>query len=755
MNRNTGYGLYHAKRACGALVLIALIAMPVPADTVPTDARTEARIDALLARMTLDQKLGQLTQQWGGLVQNVNPDAQKREQGELDALVREGKVGSFLGAHGAAYVNRLQKIATEQSKLKIPLIIGNDVIHGYRTIFPIPLAEACSFDLAGIEHAARVAATEARSAGTHWTFAPMVDIARDPRWGRVAEGAGEDPWWGSRVAAARVRGFQGRSLRDADAVAACAKHFAAYGAAEGGRDYNTVDLSMATLRDVYLPPFHAAVQAGAATLMSAFNEINGIPATANTLTLQHILRDEWGFNGFVVSDWGSVQEMVTHGFARDNAHAALLAIQAGVDMDMSSFAYRTHLGQLVRDHQLDESVIDRAVRRILRVKFALGLFDDPYSDPAVESAVTLCDAHRKAARSMAANSIVLLKNDGNLLPIPADTATIAVIGPQADSPIDALGTWAAIGRPEDAVSVLAGIRERLPKKTKLLYAQGCDTRGNRTDGFDNAITTARQSDLVIMVLGEDRQMSGEGHSRAHLNLPGQQLELLKRVYETKTPVVVVLVTGRPLAIEWTADHVPAIVVAWQLGVEMGHAVADVLFGDVNPSGKLAMTFPRFVGQVPIHYDHKNTGRPAKKDERYTSKYIDVPWTPLYPFGYGLSYTTFAYDNLRLDRNKYNTDDTIRITVDITNTGQREGIEVVQLYVRDPVASRTRPVRQLRGVRRVPIAAGKTTTVQFDLSTDDLGFYRDDHHRGVEPGRFMLWVGPDADDGLEGEFEIVP
>lgn len=717
------------------------------------DPDNESKIQSLLDRMTLEQKLGQLTQQWGGLVQDVNPEARKRGQDELDGLVRGGLIGSYLGAHGAEYVNRLQTIATKEFELGIPLIIGNDVIHGYRTIFPIPLAQACSFDLSEIERAERVAATEARAAGTHWTFAPMVDISRDPRWGRVAEGSGEDPWLGARIAAARVRGFQGKSLRDPDAVVACAKHFVAYGSPEGGRDYNTVDISIQTLREIHLPPFEAAVNAGVGTLMSAFNEINGVPATAHPLTLKQVLRGEWGFEGFVVSDWGSVQEMVVHGFARDKAHAARLAIEAGVDMDMSSFAYRSHLGDAVKTGALDPAIVDRAVVRVLRMKFALGLFDDPFCDPEVEKSVTLCQDHRDAARSLAEKSIVLLKNDNNVLPLSRDISKLAVIGPLAESQADPLGTWSAEGKADDVVSVLQGIRKTVGSSTEVLFAPGSDVRGDSTDGIDRAVQIAQQADAVVMVLGEDKEMSGEGHCRVRLGLPGVQLQLLQAVHATGKPVVVVLMHGRPMAIGWTAKNVPAVLAAWHLGVEMGSAVANVLFGEVNPSGKLAMTFPRHVGQVPIYYAHKNTGRPPVENERYTSQYIDMPWTPLFPFGYGLSYTSYKYDNLALDKQSVGPAGSLKVTVNVTNTGKVPGVEIVQLYVRDLAAAQTRPVKQLRGFERVQLDPGQTATVSFDLSATDLGFYNELQQYIVEPGAFKLWVGPNSQEGLEADFEI--
>lgn len=742
--------------ACTALLGVLLAGAPYAAaegrapDLTPDDQR---RVEELLGQMTLEEKLGQLTQQTGGQVQGYNPGERNSKQEELFEAVREGRVGSFLNAHGAEYTNQLQRIAVEESRLRIPLILGNDVIHGFRTIFPIPLGEAASWDPALVEKAARVAAEEASAAGIRWTFAPMVDICRDPRWGRIAEGSGEDPYLGAAMAVARVRGFQGDGLSAKDSLVACAKHFAAYGGAEGGRDYNTVDISEQTLREVHLPPFKAAVDAGAGTLMSAFNEINGIPASANRLTLSTILRQEWGFDGFVVSDWTSVTEMVAHGFAADNAEAAEKAIAAGVDMDMSSFAYRTHLADSVRSGRLPEAVVDEAVRRILRMKIRLGLFERPYVDPQRERDVLLSAKNRALAREVAGKSIVLLRNEGGLLPLSDKIETLAVIGPLADSKRDPLGTWAVVGRPEDVVPVLDGIRASVSPGTKVLHARGCDVTGDSTEGFAAAVEVARQSDVVVMIVGETEYMSGEAHCRSSLDLPPIQLKLVQAVHATGVPVVVVLMNGRPMSISWMAEHVPAILNTWHLGVECGNATADVLFGDVNPGGKLPATFPRTVGQVPIYYNHKNTGRPPTND-RFTSKYIDLPSTPLYPFGHGLSYTQFAYDNLRVSPEKTGPEGRVAVSVEVTNVGEREGDEVVQLYIRDLVASMTRPVKELKGFERITLQPGQKRTVSFELTSEQLGFY-DRHVRYVvEPGRFKVWVGPNSAEGLEGRFEIV-
>jgi beta-glucosidase len=725
----------------------------VPAGApVGADDAVERRVEALVREMTLEEKLGQLTQKLGNEGQEGDPAGRGRKMEELLELARSGKVGSFLGAHDADYTNRLQRAAVEGTRLHVPLLLGNDVIHGYRTIFPIPLAEAAAWDPGLAERSARVAAAEARAAGTHWTFAPMVDVCRDPRWGRVAEGAGEDPYLGSLYAAARVRGFQGRDLADPDAVLACAKHFAAYGAAEGGRDYNSVDVSERTLREVYLPPFHAAVEAGVGSVMTAFNEIGGVPATANPLTLDRILRREWGFQGLVVSDWTSIPEMVTHGFARDDAQAAELAIRAGVDLEMSSTTYRDHLGKAVRAGKLSEQVIDTAVRRVLRAKGALGLFDRPFADPERERRELLSDGHRRAAREVAQRSIVLLKNDRDVLPLGEKVRSVAVIGPLADSRTAPLGTWSAFGRPEDVVSVLAGVTARAPAGTAVRHARGCDLDGGSKEGFAEAVRLAKGSDVALLVVGENEDLTGEGHSRSSLDLPGVQNELVQAVHATGTPVVVLLMGGRPLSVPWAAEHVPAILETWHLGVEHGRAVADVLFGDFNPGGKLPITFPRTVGQVPIYYNHKNTGRPPTA-ERYTSRYVDLPSTPLYPFGFGLSYTRFAYSNLRLSAAEVGPRDGLTVTVDVENAGGRPGDEVVQLYVRNRVADVTRPVKELKGFRRVTLRPGEKAAIALTFSGDELRYYDQGMRSVVGPGRYDVWVGPSSAEGLHGEFEV--
>ena len=706
---------------------------------------TDRLIDSLLARMTLEEKLGQL---------NL-PSVDGRPSAEQLDMVRRGQVGGFLNLTGAAATREAQQVAVTQSRLHIPLLLGYDVIHGYRTTFPIPLAEAATWDPAAAESTAHVAAREAAAAGVNWTFAPMVDIARDPRWGRIAEGSGEDPYLGSAMAAARVRGFQGGDLRATDAVLATAKHFAAYGGAEGGRDYNTVDVSDRTLREIYLPPFRAAVDAGVGSIMTAFNEIAGVPGTANRWLLTTVLRDEWRYPGFVVSDWTAIAELQAHGVAGSPAEAGKLALEAGVDMDMVSRIYLDDLPALVRAGRIPVATVDRAVRRILRAKVALGLFADPYHGASVEreQAVLLAPEHRALARRVADEAIVLLKNEVSLLPLAAARHTIAVIGPVADDPGAALGSWPGHGDPRDAVTVLAGLRERAGTAFDVRYAKGAGIVDTATAGFAEAVALARQADVAVVVMGEAGDMSGEAASRSTLGLPGVQEQLLEAVQATGTPVVLVLMSGRPLALPWAAEHVPAIVAAWALGVETGHAVADVLFGDVSPSGKLPVSVPRTVGQVPIYYNHKNTGRPPS-DVKWTSKYIDLPSSPLFPFGYGLSYTTFAYADLRLSAPRITPGQVVRVGVTVTNTGARPGAEVAQLYVRDEVASVTRPVRALAGFRRLALPPGASQRVEFVLTDRELGRYGQDMRFGVEPGRFRVFVGGSSVGGLEGEFEVV-
>jgi beta-glucosidase len=728
----------------------------------PRSADRGSRLaDSLLRLMTIEEKLGQLTMapaEWN----QTGPAAPAGGEQQ----VRDGRIGSFLSFWGAAPTRRMQRVAVEQSRLHIPLLFAHDVIHGWRTVFPVPLAEAASFDPAAVEGAARIAAVEATGYGVHWTFAPMVDIARDPRWGRVVEGSGEDPFLGSAMAAARVRGFQGRDLSAANTMLATPKHFAAYGAAEGGRDYNTADVSERSLWEVYLPPFEAAVRAGAGSIMAAFNDIGGTPAHASQWLLTDVLRRRWGFTGMVVSDWAGVEQLGAHGIAATRAEAAARALEAGVDIEMSTDLYRTDLPAAVRAGRVAPAAIDSAVHRVLRTKYALGLFDDPYrySDTLRERQVTLTPAHRAAARALARESIVLLKNDtlpggSPALPLRKDLKTLAVIGPLADDSASALGSWAGAGRAEDAVTLLAGIRAAV-RGTRVLYARGAPVDTVDVTGFAEAERLARTGDAVLLALGERADMSAEAASRASLDLPGAQLALAQAVIHAarsanpNKPVVAVLFNGRPLALQWLADSVSAIVETWFLGVEHGHAAADVLFGDYNPAGRLPVSFPRVTGQVPIYYSHKSTGRPPAENDHFTSKYIDVPWTPLWTFGHGLSYTTFSYANLRLSSDTLPAGDSVLVSVDVSNTGRRAGDEVIQTYLRDEAASVTRPVKALKGFRRLTLQPGETRTVTVTLRPDDLALYDLTMRKVVEPGTFIVSVGGSSSGGLEGRFRFV-
>ncbi|HMI36264.1 MAG TPA: beta-glucosidase BglX [Steroidobacteraceae bacterium] len=737
-------------RRCGALAAFWVLAMAANADVAPPpdEAAIAARVEALLAQMSLEEKVGQL-------VQMSNPDdatGPVTVRADRMQAVRSGGVGSVLNIVGAAQTRHYQELAL-QSRLHIPLLFAQDVIHGYKTGFPIPLAEAASWDLEAIRQAERVAATEAAAAGVHWTFAPMLDIARDPRWGRVMEGAGEDPYLGARIAAARVEGFQGSGLGALDSVMACAKHFAGYGAAVGGRDYNSVDMSLRQLWETYLPPFKAAADAGAATFMNSFNDLNGVPASANAYLVNDILKGRWNFQGFVVSDWGSIGEMVTHGFVADNREAAQAAINAGNDMDMESDAYGPHLAQLVTDGRVPLSRVDDAVRRILRLKFRLGLFDDPfrYSDLERERRVLNDPAHTQVARTMARESIVLLKNEGALLPLSPKLRTIAFIGPLVKAKQDNLGGWAMEAPGFDysklIVSQWEGLQQRLGPGTRLLYARGSDIDSAATDGFAEAVAVAKRADLVILSVGESRDMSGEAKSRSNLHLPGVQEELIKAVQATGKPVVVLINAGRPLVFEWTAEHVPAILYTWWLGSEAGHAIADVLTGDYNPSGKLPMSFPRSEGQIPVYYNHFNTGRPAsdEPDHGYRSSYLDLPVRPRYAFGHGLSYTSFRYDHLQLDRHQLRENDALTASFELTNTGATAGSETVQLYLRDKVASLVRPVQELKDFQKITLQPGESRTVRFVIDHDKLSFY-DAHLQWVaEAGEFELQIGAASDD----------
>ncbi|MFA5833624.1 MAG: beta-glucosidase BglX [Bacteroidota bacterium] len=716
--------------------------------------QAEAKIDSIISLMTLEEKLGQLNQIGG----TWYDDKTERLNEEQTLLLRQGKIGSFLGVMGAEETGRIQKIAVEQTRMHIPVLFGYDVIHGVATITPIPLAEASSWNPSLVEQSAHIAAVEASATGIHWTYAPMVDIARDPRWGRIAEGSGEDPYLGSAMAAARVRGFQGKNILGDGNILACAKHFAAYGGAESGRDYNTVDISERTLREIYLPPYKAAVDAGAWTLMSAFNEIGGEPSSGSRWLMTDILRKEWGFNGFVISDYTSVNELINHRIAKDRTEAGIIGLNAGVDVDMMSRIYMTELVDAVRNKKISEVIVNESVRRVLRAKYAYGLFDRPYrnSDPSKGPNVMLSKEHRTVARKIAGESIVLLKNQKNILPLSKQTKTIALIGPFAgnDHKSDLTGAWAWAKNSDDIVSVMEGIKSKIPSSTKLLYHKGCEIESDSGFRIEQAVKIAKQADVVVAVLGESQQMSGEAASKTNLDLPGRQQELLKALVKTGKPVVLVVMNGRPLTLEWEAENVSTIIEAWHLGVETGNALADVLFGDVNPSGKLPVTFPRSVGQIPLYYNHKSTGRPMMGSEKYTSRYIDSPNEPLFPFGFGLSYTTFSYSNITLSSSKIKKDQKIMVTVDVENTGTINGSEVVQLYMRDDVASVTRPVKELKGFQKVALNPGEKKTVQFTISTDDMSFYNMAMKKVVEPGTFTVYVGGNSVDCKEVSFEVV-
>jgi len=731
-----------------------------------------APVQKLLSEMTLAEKIGQLNQITGRAAA-TGPLTDRPEELEL---VRKGLVGSMLNMVSAERTRQMQEVAVRESRLGIPLLFAFDVVHGYKTIFPIPLAEAASFDLARIELGARIAATEAAAAGLHWTFAPMVDIGRDARWGRVMEGAGEDTYYGELVARARVKGFQGDDLSRPDTLLACAKHFAGYGASEAGRDYNTVDMSERTLRQVYLPPFQAAAEAGVATFMTSFNEIAGVPSTGNPFLTRQILRQDWGYEGLVVSDWGSVGEMANHGVAATLADTAATALKAGVDMDMESDAYVSHLESLVETGRVSEALIEEAAGRVLMAKYKAGLLDDPfrYADAAREKKVTLHPEHRKAARDMAKRSIVLLKNQGALLPLGDEHKTVAVIGPLANAPADMLGNWSAGGEPGPVVTYLEGIRQRAGQGVEVVHAQGVSIggpvnepgwsgavidRGPVTKDDDEliaeAIKVAQGADVVLAALGEAAYMSGEAKSRTEINLPGRQSDLLEALVETGTPVVLLVSSGRPLTLSWAAETVPAIVQTWFLGTEAGHALADVVFGDYNPSAKLPMSFPRRVGQLPLYYNEKATGRPNRGDGNlWVTRFMDVPNTPLYPFGFGLSYTNFAYADLEVDVSGVADKTQITVSFQLSNTGKRAGEEVAQLYLRDVVASVTRPVRELKRFAKVALQPGETQSVSWVLTPEDLAFWDASMNWVVEPGAFEVMVGASsADIHLRGGFEL--
>ncbi len=724
-------------------------------------------VDSILVLMTLDEKVGQMNQ-YNGFWEITGPVPQNGDAKYKYDNLKKGLVGAVLNVKGVANVRKLQELVVKESRLGIPLLFGFDVIHGHKTLSPIPLGEAASWDLEAIEQSARMAAVEASALGINWTFAPMVDISRDPRWGRVMEGAGEDTYLGSKIGVARVNGFQGKDLAAPNTIAACLKHFAGYGFSEAGRDYNTVDVGTVTLYNTIFPPFKAAVEANALTVMNSFNILNGVPATANSFLQRDVLKTNWNFKGFVVSDWGSAGEMMAHGYAKDLKDVAKLAANAGSDMDMESMAYISHLKQLVEEGKVDIKVVNEAARRILMVKYQLGLFEDPYRycDEKRERSMVANAENNAAALNIAKKSIVLLKNENvkgknvPLLPLTKTQKKIAIIGALANDKTSPLGSWRIGSDDSTAVSVVEGVKQYT---TNFSYAKGADVVVGKTDfinevkvnttdksGFAAAIALAKKSEVVIMVLGEHGFQSGEGRSRANIDIPGVQEDLLKEVYKVNKNIVLVLMNGRPLTINWAAENIPTIVETWQLGTQSGNAIAQTLFGDNNPSGKLPMTFPRSVGQIPLYYNQYNTGRPGPIDLVFWSHYGDEKNTPLYPFGYGLSYSKFEYSNLKIESGN---PEAIQVTVSVKNTGKVAGEEVVQLYIRDKVASIVRPVKELKGFQKIKINPGESKTVSFVLTSAELGFYDEKGVFKTEPGDFDIMVGTNSSEGLKGSFEL--
>jgi beta-glucosidase len=752
-------------------VSFVLLGFPCPAQlfaqtlsALTSDAEATRFVDDLLAKMTLEEKVGQMSQ-----IALNTPDKTLR-----DERILKGEVGSFLFITDPKEINRLQHLAVEKSRLHIPLIFGYDVIHGFRTIYPVPIALAASWDPAQAEKAQSMAAREASSVGVNWTFAPMVDIARDPRWGRIMEGAGEDPYLGSRMAEAQVRGFQGETIGAPDHILACVKHFAGYGAAEGGRDYDSSDISDEQLWNVYLPPFEAALHAGAGSLMSAYMDLNGVPATGNQWLLQHVLREKWGFQGFVVSDWGSINSLTTHGFASGPEDAAVRAVNAGVDMEMTTGVYRDNLPAAVKKGLVKQATIDAAVRRILMTKYKLGLFKDPYVAPERSDRELVSTAQREAARAAADRSAVLLRNEGGLLPLDKNIKSIAVIGPLTDTKPDIMGSWSLAGHPADAVTVIEGMRKRFATgATKVLWAKGVEiergqesifddqfpspkpiltTDAERDTEFNHAIDLVKQADVAVLVLGEAQTMSGERASRSSLTLPGKQQQLLEAAVATGKPVVLVLINGRPLDITWASQHVPAILDAWYPGTEGGNAIPDLLFGDAVPGGKLPMTWPRYVGQVPIYYARNLTQIPEAPDTRYW----DGSSAPLYPFGYGLSYTSFSLGGMKTSAKSVKSGETMTVSIDVQNTGKVTGDEVVQLYTHQRSGTSSRPVRELKGFRRITLKPGERQMVELTLDTKELGFWSPQTHKwSIEPGTFDLWLGTDSTANEHTTFEVLP
>lgn len=757
--------------SCSIVICCLTFWVVVSSCTKTTESTIETKVDSVLSLMTLEEKIGQLNLPSAG--QFTTGQA---ENSDIAKKIENGQVGALFNIKSVASIKEMQKIAVEKSRLKIPLLFGMDVIHGYESVFPIPLGLSCSWDMELIKQSARVAAQEASADGINWTFSPMVDIARDARWGRIAEGSGEDPYLGSHIAKAMVQGYQGNDLAANNTILSCVKHFALYGASEAGRDYNTVDMSRHRMYNEYLPPYKAAVEAGAGSMMASFNEIDGIPATANKWLLTEVLRQQWGFDGFVISDYTAVEEMVTHGFGDLNTVSAK-ALTAGLDMDMVSEGLLTTLTQSLKEGKITQQQIDDACKRILKAKFELGLFDDPYKYCDENRAKTeiFTPANRAIARNAATQSFVLLKNKDQALPLKK-SGTIALIGPLADAAENMSGTWSVAARFSESISVLQGLKKAVGEQAKIVYAKGSNLdedetleknatmfgktlhRDARTAEAlrEEALKIARSADVIVAALGESAEMNGECTSRVNIEIPETQKELLSALLKTGKPVVLLLFTGRPLALKWENENVPAILNVWFGGSEAGDAIADVLFGDVNPSGKLTTTFPQHVGQLPLYYAHKNTGRPlpeGKWFEKFLSNYLDVSNDPVYPFGFGLSYTEFKYSDITLSAAEITTGDSLRVSIDVTNSGGRVGSEVVQLYIRDLAASVTRPVKELKGFQKISLKAGETKTVNFTLGMRELSFYNSDLNFVTEPGKFHVFVGGNSRDVKQAEFEL--
>ncbi|MGZ3833901.1 MAG: beta-glucosidase BglX [Mucilaginibacter sp.] len=756
---------YFSNQLCRKIVAISLLGLPAIgalAQTKGADAKMDAFVNGLMSKMTLDEKIGQLNLVTSGAATTGSIVNQGVEQS-----IKKGDIGGIFGVYGTTYIKKAQELAVQNSRLHIPLIFGLDVIHGHRTIFPIPLGMSATWDMNLIQRSAKIAASEATGEGINWVFSPMVDIARDARWGRISEGSGEDPWLGSQIAKAMVKGYQGSSMKNSDAVMACVKHFALYGGAEAGREYNTVDMSLIKMYQDYLPPYKAAVDAGAGSFMSSFNTINGVPATANQWLLTDVLRKQWGFKGFVVSDYTAVNELSAHGLG-DLQNVSALAIKAGLDMDMVGEGFLTTLKKSLKEGKVTQQEIDQACRRVLEAKYKLGLFDNPYKsiNADVESKTELTEANRLAARETAEHSFVLLKNKGQILPLKK-SGTIALIGPLADNHSEMLGTWVVAGDPSKSVSVIDGIKKAAGSDVNILYARGSnitdDSLLNSRAWFfgmkqikdkrpaqemiDEAVETAKKADVVVAVVGESANMSGESASRSDISIPETQKELLRALVKTGKPIVLVLFNGRPLTLTWEDEHANAILDVWAPGTEAGNAVADVLFGNYNPAGKITATFPRSVGQIPIYYNHKNTGRPfdGKGPAKFKSDYIDISNDPLYPFGYGLSYTSFNYSDVKLSKTKLKGNETLTATVTVSNTGKLAGEEVVQLYVSDPVASISRSVKELKNFKKISLQPGEQKEVSFSISTEDLKFYNTKLNYDWEPGEFIIQIGTNSSD----------